>query len=117
MKVLKMADMKGGWFVGDFTPTALRTTAFEISLKVHPKGELWKWHYHTVCTEVNYLVRGRMTLQGRELAAGDIFTLEPYEIADPVFLEDCEIVCVKTPSAPEDKVEFEVIGAGATRAA
>jgi hypothetical protein len=46
-----------------------------------------------------------MTLQGQMLMSGDIFTLEPYEIANPEFLTDCEIVCVKTPSA-NDKISF-----------
>lgn len=108
MNVLQLSAMKGGWFVGDFMPTAYSTKAFEVSLKVHPKGERWPHHYHTKATEINLVVRGWMTLQGRELNAGDIFVLAPYEIADPVFHTDCEIVCVKTPSVPDDKVVFEV---------
>ena len=38
---------------------------------------------------------------------GDIFVLEPKEIADPIFHEDCKIVCVKKPSIIGDK--FEVL--------
>jgi hypothetical protein len=41
---------------------------------------------------------------GRELNAGDIFIVKPYEIADPVFLEDCYVICVKTPGITNDKV-------------
>ena len=108
MKVSRIEDMVGGWFVGAFIPTAYPTEACEVSYKVHPKGRRWGWHYHRVVTEINLLVRGKMRLQGRELNAGDIFTLVPYEVADPVFLEDCEIVCVKMPSAGNDKVEYEV---------
>ena len=37
----------------------------------------------------------------------DIFVLEPKEIAKPVFLEDCEILCIKIPSIVGDKVEVE----------
>jgi hypothetical protein len=44
-----------------------------------------------------------MILQGKTLVAGDIFKLEPYEIADPVFITECEIVCVKTGSI-NDKI-------------
>ena len=47
-----------------------------------------------------------MTLQNKLLTSGDIFTLEPFEIADPEFLTDCEIICVKTPSA-NDKISFK----------
>lgn len=95
--------MKGGWFVGNFEPTAFKTDLFEVSYKIHPKGENWDHHYHTIVKEVNLLTQGKMILQGKELNAGDIFIIEPYEIADPNFLEDCFIICVKVPSA-QDKV-------------
>jgi hypothetical protein len=49
-----------------------------------------------------------MILQNTRLEAGDIFILEPFEIADPEFLEDCEIVCVKTPSK-NDKISVKRI--------
>jgi hypothetical protein len=45
-----------------------------------------------------------MIIQNTKLKKGDIFILEPYEIADPEFLEDCEIVCVKIPGIKGDKV-------------
>jgi hypothetical protein len=46
-----------------------------------------------------------MVIQGTELNTGDVFVLDRYEVADPVFLEDCKVVCVKTPSIPSDKFE------------
>ena len=94
-----------GWFIGDFEPAALRTKDFEVGFLFHPKGEEWPAHYHKLATEINYLVSGRMTLQGKALNSGDIFVLEPNEIADPQFLEDCRIICVKMPSIPGDKYE------------
>ena len=103
MKILNIEDMVGGWFVGDFEPTAYKTKDFEVSYKLHPKGQEWDIHYHTDVTEINYVIRGNMVLQGKKLKTGDIFILEPYEIADPNFLEDTEIICVKTPSI-NDKV-------------
>lgn len=103
MKILNISDMIGGWFVGNFEPTAHKTDQFEVSYKLHPKGQEWDVHYHTTVTEINYIIRGKMRLQGRELKEGDIFILEPYEIADPEFLIDTEIICVKTPSI-NDKV-------------
>ena len=44
-----------------------------------------------------------MTIQNKELNTGDIFILNPFEIADPIFLEDCEVICVKTKSV-NDKI-------------
>lgn len=102
-----MKDMKGGWFIGDFEPTTYKTNQFEVCYKYHSKGEKWDTHYHKMGTEINYLVKGKMTIQNRDLSEGDIFILKPYEIADPVFLEDCIVLIVKTPSIPGDK--FNVI--------
>lgn len=107
MKVYKMSDMQSGWFVGDFEPSAYRTSAFEVNFRTHSKDEIWDVHYHTDVVEINYLHRGKMKLQDQVLVAGDIFVLHPFEIADPIFLEDCEICCVKTPSR-FDKVSVVV---------
>ena len=105
MKIDRIENMKGGWFIGDFEPSVYKTKDFEVSYKVHYKGEKWDFHYHTEVTEINYLVKGQLIIQNTILNAGDIFTLEPYEISDPEFVTDCELVVVKTPSA-NDKVNF-----------
>lgn len=97
--------MVGGWFVGNFEPTAYKTEQFEVSYKLHPKGQDWGMHYHTDVTEINYIIRGKMKIQGKELNQGDIFILNPYEIADPTFITNTEIICVKTPSI-NDKVNI-----------
>lgn len=107
MIVSKMKDMKGGWFVGNFQPTAYKTDKFEVCYKFHPKGDIWDTHYHKIGTEINYLIEGKMVIQGKELVQGDIFILEPYEIADPIFTEDCTVLIIKTPSAPGDKYVVE----------
>ena len=46
MKVMKLKDMKQGWFVGNFEPTAMVDKNVEVCYRVHPKGEKWEWHYH-----------------------------------------------------------------------
>lgn len=103
MKVFKLEDMKGGWFVGNFSPTCFHSEDFEVCYKEHFKGEKWDTHYHKEGTEINLLIKGKMTIHGKELNSGDVFILNPYEIADPIFLENCKLVIVKTPSVPGDK--------------
>ena len=71
---------------------------------IRTSEEIWDTHYHEEITEINLLTKGKMTLQNKELNTGDIFILEPFEIADPVFLEDCDILCVKYPGIKGDKV-------------
>ena len=104
MIISNINDYKSGWFIGDFEPTCLKTKDFEVCYKIHKKDEKWDTHYHRVATEINYLIEGKMTLQNTTLKSGDVFIINPYEIADPVFIEDCKILIVKTPSIKNDKI-------------
>jgi hypothetical protein len=108
MKVYKLNEMKGGWFTGNFSPTSFKTELFESCYKIHKKGEKWESHYHKKATEINLLIKGKMIIQDTDLNSGERFVIPPYEIADPVFLEDCEIVIIKTPSNTQDKFEIEI---------
>lgn len=99
-----MNEMTGGWFVGDFEPSVYKTKEFEVCYKTHPKGESWPTHYHTT-TEINYLIRGKMMANDTLIQAGDIFVVEPYETVAPIFIEDCELIVVKSKSLKNDKYE------------
>ena len=103
MKIYKIKDMVGGWYIGNFEPTIYKTKAFEVSLKNHPKGEIWPKHYHKKAIEINLIVKGKMQLNDTFLKEGDIFVLDKMEVAVPNFLEDCLIICVKIPSVLGDK--------------
>jgi hypothetical protein len=107
MKIYKDSNMHRGWFIGDFEPSVLRTTEFEVGVLRHKKDEKWKAHYHKEASEYNYLIEGEMIIQGQLLKAGDIFVIDKYEIADPIFLTDCTVVVVKNPSLPQDKYTVE----------
>ena len=107
MDILKGKDMIGGWFVGDFTPTAYPTKDFEVAYKTHSKGEKWDSHYHKIATEINYMIKGEMIISGTHLKEGDIFIIHPNEVATPEFLTDCGMVVVKVPSVKGDKYIVE----------
>lgn len=99
----RIEDFKGGWFIGNFEPSLLRSDEFEVSIKLHAKDEQWPTHYHKEATEYNYVFAGQVKIEDQVYVAGDIFVVEPYYIMKPEFLEDCTIMCVKTPSVPGDK--------------
>lgn len=103
MEIHKISDFIGGWFIGNFEPSVYKNENFEAGYKVHPKGDIWPKHYHKDSLEINYLIRGKMVIQGREINSGEVFILNPGEIADPEFLEECEVFIIKTPSIPGDK--------------
>lgn len=104
MIINRLENSIGGWYVGNFENAAYKTKSAELSFKVHKKGEIWDWHYHEHLDEINLIVSGSMRIQGKKLSSGDIFILEPMEIADPEFLEDCQIVCLKLPNITNDKI-------------
>lgn len=91
--------------MGNFLPTAHHLEAAEVAFKVHPKGDKVTAHVHREATEINLLIRGKMSLRGVTLNAGTVFVIEPGEAVDPVFMKDCELIVVKTPSVPGDKYE------------
>lgn len=105
MKVHKITEFFRGWFIGNFNPSVLNTKDFEVGLLTHKQGEHWPKHYHALATEYNLLISGKMIIKQTNIEPGDIFIIEPNEIADPIFLEDCTVLCIKTPSVPGDKYE------------
>jgi quercetin dioxygenase-like cupin family protein len=107
MKISKIDGMYRGWFVGDFDPSFFRTNEFEVGYLKHAKNEQWPKHYHKESVEINYLIKGKMIIQNQELTAGDLFMFDKGEIADPTFIEDCELIVVKIPSLPKDKFIVE----------
>ena len=105
MKIHKLSDMTRGWFIGNFEPSVYKTNQFEVGVLFFPKGEKKPPHYHKFGTEYNVLLEGTFTTNDVTLVPGDIFIIEPNVIVDPVFHEDCRILCVKIPSVTEDKYE------------
>lgn len=101
----KLEEFKGGWFIGNFEPSVLKTNDFEVSIKIHPKGEIWPKHYHKIATEYNCVIEGKVEIDGVVYIKNDIFIIHPGYIVDPTFHEDCTIVCVKTPCVIGDKYE------------
>lgn len=105
MKKHKLREFWRGWFIGNFEPAVLKTDKIEVGVLTHLKGESWPKHYHAEATEYNVLIKGLMKLNGEFINEGDVFIIEPNEVADPEFLTDCTLVCVKAPSLPGDKYE------------
>ncbi len=100
---VRREDFVRGWLIGDFEPSIIRATDFEIGLLHHAAGEKWPFHYHKEAVEINYLLKGSMKLNGIHLSAGTRFIMPRNMIACPDFLENCIILCIKVPSVPKDK--------------
>jgi len=104
MKIAKLQDMKGGWFIGNFTPSLFQTNDCEVAVKTYNKGDKEAAHYHKVATEYTAIISGRVRMNGVDYCAGDIIVMEPNESTDFECLEDGTTnVVVKIPGANNDK--------------
>lgn len=103
MKRLKLTDCGArGWFVGDFPEAAYRTKDFEVCYQFNPRTTTPS-HYHKELTEITLVISGKLLLNGEIYGPGDIHILEPGDISQLEYLEDTQVVTIKTPSIPSDK--------------
>jgi len=104
MKTEKLENMKGGWFIGNFNPSLLKTNDCEVAVKSYKKGDYEESHYHKIATEYTAIITGRVKMNGVEYRAGDIIVMEPNEATDFECMEDgATNVVVKIPGANNDK--------------
>jgi quercetin dioxygenase-like cupin family protein len=99
--------MKGGWLVGDFLPTCLKTKECEVACKYYKSGDNEKAHVHKIAIEITVIVSGLVKMNTVEYKCGDIIILEPGDAADFQALEDTTTVVVKIPSVRDDKYFIE----------
>lgn len=107
MKIEKISDMKGGWFIGNFEPSLLKTNDCEIAVKSYKKGDKEGKHYHKIATEYTVVVKGKVEMFGNVYGVGDIIVVEPGEATTFEALEDAMNVVVKIPGASNDKYPME----------
>lgn len=103
MREFDLNQMVKGWFVGDFTPTAIKSKDFEVAVKHYKKGDYEPKHYHKISTEVTVICSGHVKMNENEYKMGSIIVIEPNEVTDFFALEDTITCVVKTPTAKLDK--------------
>ena len=101
--VHRLKDMVRGWFVGNFTPTAVRSTEVEVAVQSYRAGDHERWHVHRIATEITVVVSGRVTMNGKPFEPGDIVTISPGFGTDFLAVDDAVTVVVKLPSVANDK--------------
>jgi len=103
MDYSNLDDMFKGWFVGNFSPTALSTPACEVGVKKYKAGDKEESHFHKIGTEVTLILSGSVSMNGMTLHEGQIVKINPGEATDFKAITDVITVVVKTPSAVDDK--------------
>lgn len=104
MKTIPLENFDRGYFIGDFPKALFKTNAFEVSYKYHTKTDKHPIHYHKFTTEFMLVTKGSLIVNGTKVTKGHIFIMEPYVVNEIEYLEDVELVIVKTPSLPNDRV-------------
>ena len=97
---------KRGWFIGDFPSAAYQTDKAEVCYTIEPANS-YAPHYHTKCTEIVYIISGKVSCNGSEYSDGDILIFEPGEVNDCHYLIDSAVIGVKTPAGGNDKVHVD----------
>lgn len=108
VKKARLNEMKGGWFVGAFLPTAYSTEDVEVAVQHFAAGYCGEPHHHKVATEITLLLSGKARMAGELLTEGDILVLAPGVSSSFEALEDCVTVVVKHPGALNDKFIDEI---------
>jgi mannose-6-phosphate isomerase-like protein (cupin superfamily) len=103
MKVNHLKSMTNGWFIGNFKPTVLQTSAFEVACKSYAAGQAEPSHHHLKSTEVTLIQSGVARMNNTTLSAGDIVTIDAGESASFYAITDVVTIVVKVPSVPNDK--------------
>jgi len=103
MNKVKLEDMIGGWFIGNFEPSLLKTNDVEVAVKKYKAGDSEEAHYHKVATEYTVILAGKVRMMGIEYNEGEILTISPNESTDFLALTDVMTVVVKIPGASNDK--------------
>ena len=67
MRKFRFENMKGGYYIGDFEPSAFKTKDFEVAFVKHEEGDTWVKHYHNLLTEINLVYLVELKLMMRSL--------------------------------------------------
>ncbi|MFL5740271.1 MAG: cupin domain-containing protein [Flavisolibacter sp.] len=103
MQRFELKDFTGGWFVGDFDPSLVKTGDFEVAVKNYKAGAKEKKHYHKIAVEYTLIASGKVHMNGKEFEAGCIIRIDPGEATDFEAITDTTTVVVKLPSVKNDK--------------
>lgn len=94
--------------MGDFQPSIIQTDQVEVAHHSYGKGYKGASHTHLIATEINYILRGSCVVDDKyTLVTGDIWVYEPGDVSKVLFLEDTDLIIIKTPSVPGDKYLVE----------
>lgn len=95
-----------GWYVGDFESAVFKSKDIEACYQTIEKGYTDP-HYHTKCTEILLVTKGKAILNGKKIKKGDIVVINKGEVNDLLAIsKKFTVVGVKIPAGGNDKVRI-----------
>lgn len=107
MKLYKLNRFIGGWVVGNFDPSIIKTSEFEFGVKHYIAGQRDVAHLHKQAQEITIIVSGVFRFNGRKVKKDDVILLNKGDISSFECMETGSIACIKTPSVIGDKHVIE----------
>ena len=76
----RLNEYPGGWLVGSFSPTLVKSDEMEIGLKTFKQYAYEGFFYRKRDAEKIVVLDGCLLVNGKEYKKGDIIEIEPQEI-------------------------------------
>lgn len=102
MIVFNISETKGGYFLGDFEPSILKSSDVSIAVKRIFRGALDGGYYRKCDTEIVYIMSGVLEIDKKKYKKGDIILWEPQDVINIFAIEDSEYLLIKLPGSRND---------------
>lgn len=98
-----LEDFTRGWIIGDFEPSILRNSMFEIAVQEYNAGDKEKNHYHKIATEYNLILDGEVLFNDEKFIKNEICIIESGDKTLFQAVTDARVLVIKHPSIKDDK--------------
>ena len=107
MQISKLKNAgKNGWYIGDFAAAIVKSTDVEVCYNKIKKGHTDP-NYHTKCTEILLVIRGKGIINDKKVKKGNIIVINQGEINNLIAItKKFAVVGVKVPAGGNDKVRI-----------
>ena len=99
----KLTDYIGGWLIGNFNPSIVKTKDCEVAVKFVKAGTIGDNHYHKKSDEYTVILSGRAIDNEIEYIQGDIIEIKRNMKNKTIFVDDSIILSIKTDTDTNDK--------------
>ena len=83
MQISKLKNAgKNGWYIGDFDDAVIKSTAVEVCYCTIKEGYTDP-HYHTKCTEILLVTKGKGIINGKKIKKGEVFSTNNIKCVRP----------------------------------